>query len=627
MEKEPKLERQGSPGMQKASSLGSQTTREKKLALLQDVDRLKKKLRDEENIHRALLRAFYRPRGSLPRLPPYLPPNTQELLAEIAVLEEEVGRLEEQVATYRANLYQEAIYICSKRKLESPMDYYERVLSKATKDEQSDSEESPLSVARTISALSDAVSDRSSLSLARTASASSDVVSGEIEQRSTELINAKQALGNCCSLETGKGQGNPTPKQNSDSVSSTDPSSSGGLISGKETEPSSRGGLISRKSDDPSSSNESLGYGTGKDKDQTPGSSERKLSRMKTPVRKSSFKRQPSPKSSARKQLENKALGGDSEPNKISEDLLKCLCSIFMRISTKNDKGNQLHNVPYSLSVVSRQAENEAEFLDPYGTGTELKDRDIGVYKDLCAVDALSIDLKRKRNALFLFHKLKLLLAKLARVNLEGLSHQHKLAFWINTYNSCLMNAFLEHGIPDSPEKVVLLMREATIAVGGQTLNAITIEHFILRLPFYLKQGNKKAARGDELKASNMFGLECSEPLVTFALSCGSWSSPAVRVYTASQIESELEAAKREFLQAAVGISKSDKLVIPKLLEWYQLDFAKDFESMLDWVCLQLPDELRKEGLSCLERKSKQPPSNLVEVVPYDFNFRYLLHQ
>ena len=99
-----------------------------------------------------------------------------------------------------------------------------------------------------------------------------------------------------------------------------------------------------------------------------------------------------------------------------------------------------------------------------------------------------------------------------------------------------------------------------------------------------------------------------------------------MRVYTASQIESELEAAKREFLQAAVGISKSDKLVIPKLLEWYQLDFAKDFESMLDWVCLQLPDELRKEALSCLERKSKQLPSNLVEVVPYDFNFRYLLH-
>jgi len=43
------------------------------------VDRLKKKLRREENIHRALERAFNRPLGALPRLPPYLPPYVSNL--------------------------------------------------------------------------------------------------------------------------------------------------------------------------------------------------------------------------------------------------------------------------------------------------------------------------------------------------------------------------------------------------------------------------------------------------------------------------------------------------------------------------------------------------------------------
>ena len=38
------------------------------------VEKLKKKLRHEENVHRALERAFTRPLGTLPRLPPYLPP-------------------------------------------------------------------------------------------------------------------------------------------------------------------------------------------------------------------------------------------------------------------------------------------------------------------------------------------------------------------------------------------------------------------------------------------------------------------------------------------------------------------------------------------------------------------------
>lgn len=98
------------------------------------VDKLRKKLRHEENVHRALERAFTRPLGALPRLPPFLPSQvsafsllfrsisqanqpiillncaqTLELLAEVAVLEEEVVRLEEQVVNFRQGLYREAI--------------------------------------------------------------------------------------------------------------------------------------------------------------------------------------------------------------------------------------------------------------------------------------------------------------------------------------------------------------------------------------------------------------------------------------------------------------------------------------------------------------------------------------
>ncbi|KAI9394737.1 hypothetical protein POPTR_005G136350v4 [Populus trichocarpa] len=128
------------------------------------------------------------------------------------------------------------------------------------------------------------------------------------------------------------------------------------------------------------------------------------------------------------------------------------------------------------------------------------------------------------------------------------------------------------------------------------------------------------------MKARGIFGFEWSEPLVTFSPSYGSWSSPAVRVYTASQVEEELEAAKRDYLQATVGISRTNKLIIPKLLDWYLPDFVKDMKSLLDWVCLQLPNELRNEAVKCLERRGRDPLSQLVQVMPYDFSFRLLLH-
>lgn len=43
------------------------------IIIIMQVDKLKQKLRHEENVHRALERAFTRPLGALPRLPPYLP--------------------------------------------------------------------------------------------------------------------------------------------------------------------------------------------------------------------------------------------------------------------------------------------------------------------------------------------------------------------------------------------------------------------------------------------------------------------------------------------------------------------------------------------------------------------------
>ncbi|KAL0726216.1 hypothetical protein Bca4012_022309 [Brassica carinata] len=537
--------------------------REKKIDLLQDVDKLKRKLRHEENVHRALERAFTRPLGALPRLPSYLPRHTLELLAEVAVLEEEVVRLEEQVVSYRQGLYQEAVYISSKRNPESPSDNNGLKENSPVRNSKHQRSKSMSQHEFNSMITPPKKHHQQSLSFSRSISTSRKLFSSD--QR---VVNGKQA----------------SPKTNL-----TKPVD----VRGKENQTSSK-----------------------KDKE----SPEKRLGRFLTSVKKKKPLVKPtevvavqlddrledqdkaqesvSGSSSEDKSLQNAA-------NRVSEDLLKCLVSIILRISSSKDT-----------------------VLDPYSNCSEWRARELGAYKNLCSVDASSIDLGRRINASFLINRLKFLLNKLSVVNLDGLSHQQKLAFWINTYNSCVMNAFLEHGIPGTPEMVVALMQKATIIVGGHSLNAITIEHFILRLPYHLKFTCPKTATHEEMRAHSTFGLEWSEPLVTFALACGSWSSPAVRVYTAGNVEEELEAAKRDYLQASVGISKKNKLMLPKVLDWYLLDFAKDLESLLDWVCLQLPDKLREEALKCMERKNKESFMELVQVVPYDFSFRLLLlHQ
>ncbi|MED6125000.1 hypothetical protein PIB30_064349 [Stylosanthes scabra] len=569
-------------GSQKATKNTRRSNRERKMALIQDLDKLKRKLQHEENVHRALERAFTRPLGALPRLPPYLPPYTLELLAEVAVLEEEVVRLEEQVVNFRQGLYQEAVYISSKRNAENLNDLNEQNTPRITKHQRSKSFSQ--------SEFNSMTMGGPQPSLARSASSRKLFSSNVATDHAGKLLNGKQFHRKQESFSSIPEEGK-----------------------GKENR---------------------LFSNWVKDK-QSP---EKKTAKANTPMKKSPLKQESAEKcidhfklqvdwrladqemaqSSSTSSSDDKLADIDSTPNRISEDTVKCLCSIFVRIGTPLR----------SVSAFDQESSKEKEQLcDPYGICSESRTTDAGPYKNLCEVKGSSVDLSRTANAVFLIHRLKSLLGKLASLNLKGLSHQEKLAFWINIYNSCMLNAYLEHGIPESPEMVVALMQKATILVGGQLLNAITIEHFILRLPYHLKFTCPKAAKNDEVKARSIFGLEWSEPLVTFALSCGSWSSPAVRIYTASQVDEELEAAKREYLQAAVGITKENKLIIPKLLDWYSLDFAKDLDSLLDWVCLQLPHETRKHAVECLQRKGTEPLSHLVHIMPYDFSFRLLLNQ
>ncbi|KAK8969019.1 hypothetical protein KSP40_PGU004799 [Platanthera guangdongensis] len=526
--------------------------REKKIALEQDVDKLRNKLRHEENVHRALERAFTRPLGALPRLPSYLPSYTLQLLAEVAVLEEEVGRLEEQVMNFWQGLYQEAIHISSSQK----------------------TPENGLELC----------SDRF-LSLKNTYSPSINSNGSAISSSSPPMQRSIEGNPNL-----------PSPSR---------------LMNGNR---------LRKKTIF------SMGEGHSGKENQLSKNSTKMLEHF--PSKKASESRinssQPVHQASHKEGVVGKACEDVNDTNKLSEEILRCLLNIFIRASVpKNTMAVETETGPSESDPCD--TDQDAGTQDPYHICTQFGRRDIGPYKHLYEVDESSIDACRISKFSFQTLRLKLLFRKLASVNISDLTHQQKLAFWINIYNSCMMNAFLENDIPTTAEMVVSLMPKAKVNVGGQLFSAITIEHFMLRMPYNLKHISPNGLKVGQVAWSSLLGLDWPEPLVTFALSCGSWSSPAVRIYTASQVEQQLEEAKRDYLQAAVGLTNANQLAIPKLLDWFMLDFAKDMESLLDWICLQLPGEIRKDAVECLETGRRWPISRPVHVLPYEFRFRYLL--
>ncbi|KAJ1268857.1 hypothetical protein BS78_07G165600 [Paspalum vaginatum] len=351
----------------------SQSRRERRIALQRDVDKLRKKLRHEENVHRALERAFTRPLGALPRLPPYLPSQTLELLAEVAVLEEEVVRLEEQVVSFRQGLYQEAIITSMAKNTHFP-DSVRCTPARHKPSARVQGAEVPTSTRR---GSDQGAADWPSL------------------KRAT---NAKQ-----------------TPRRPGRSLSQGD-------CPGKE--------------------NQSCGTNSCRDFGLAPLSN---VARCRVQVAEKCATAQTT--SSAVE--DHKAIDGsngidaDKEAsttaNEVSEELLTCLLDIFSQMSTSGSQGGEERASSPSVSGSCGSSSDAACAGDPYGV-LDFGWRDIGRYKQFRSVDAASFDTDVSAGAAaVLGRRLKTLLRRLSSVDLAGLSHQQRLAFWINTYNSCMM--------------------------------------------------------------------------------------------------------------------------------------------------------------------------------------------
>uniref|UniRef100_A0ACD5U2T3 Uncharacterized protein n=1 Tax=Avena sativa TaxID=4498 RepID=A0ACD5U2T3_AVESA len=333
------------------------------------------------------------------------------------------------------------------------------------------------------------------------------------------------------------------------------------------------------------------------------------------------------------------------QPNKLSERIVKCLAVIFIRLlrssrAAEMEKSGNLarsgklqgsFRIDAALNMAAASAkEKERGQQDHYGIFVVQDSvvRDIGPYKNLVRFTSSAFDL-RGFSGSPLLTKLREMLEALQQVDLRFLTHEQKLAFWLNIYNTCIMHGILQHGLPSNSEKLLALKNKATINVSGQKFNALVIENFILRQPSSVKEEFWKCnVDVEEQHVRSLYGLDRSEPNILFALCCGIRSSPALRIYKAGRVTMDLEKAKLDYLQASLVVTSTRRLMIPSLIHSNMHDFAKDMESLLRWICDQLPTSwtLRKSMVDCLRgQQGHLKVEDVVEVIQCDYEFQYLL--
>ncbi|XP_038885672.1 uncharacterized protein LOC120075979 isoform X2 [Benincasa hispida] len=170
---------------------------------------------------------------------------------------------------------------------------------------------------------------------------------------------------------------------------------------------------------------------------------------------------------------------------------------------------------------------------------------------------------------------------ELQRVEVHNLAREEKLAFFINLYNMMAIHAILVCGHPLGALERRKLFGDFKYVIGGATYSLSAIQNGILRAnqrpPYNLMKSF--GARDKRSKVS----LPYVEPLIHFALVCGTRSGPALRCYSPGNVDHELMEAARSFLRDGGLIMdlNNNSASVSMILKWFSTDFGKNEQEVM----------------------------------------------
>ena len=166
----------------------------------------------------------------------------------------------------------------------------------------------------------------------------------------------------------------------------------------------------------------------------------------------------------------------------------------------------------------------------------------------------------------------------LAESTLEGLATElktdsQKLAFWINVYNAFIQISLTEN--PKEYEDRGAFFKKPRVKIAGETLSFDDIEHDIMRKSRvkiswgYLRKYFRPKW---ERKLRNDGDLEWR---IHFALNCGAKSCPPVAIYSAENLNTELDFMTTEYLKEQTTYNAATKTAKSvSLFSWFRADFG-----------------------------------------------------
>jgi hypothetical protein len=149
-------------------------------------------------------------------------------------------------------------------------------------------------------------------------------------------------------------------------------------------------------------------------------------------------------------------------------------------------------------------------------------------------------------------------------------------AFWLDVYNAVAQQALRRDPSLFEPRFGIVrpVFRRPLVTVAGHDRSLDDVEHGLLR-GSKLGWGLGYLPRPLPDAFERRFRVESVDPRIHFALNCGAASCPPIAVYTAAEVDAQLDLATESYLETEANYDPGSNVVrAPRLMLWYRGDFG-----------------------------------------------------